>query len=114
MPWTRARKKTKEVPRYLGGAMAAKKFEKGTTYAQYAELAHAKEIRQVEHEMRKLRAQRRMATATLVAMGAFTAAMFFVDIERVEALSDISNLFYISGAGLVGAYMGVSAWMSRK
>ena len=104
--------------------MAAKKFEKGTSYAQYdldgdgeitdAELAHAKEIRQAEHEMRKLRAQRRMATATLIAMGAFTAAMFFVEIERGEALSDISNLFYISGAGLVGAYMGVSAWMSRK
>ena len=104
--------------------MAAKKFEKGTAYAQYdidgdgvvsdEELALAKEIRQSEHELRKLRAQRRMATATLVAMGAFTLAMFFVDIERVEALSDISNLFYISGAGLVGAYMGVSAWMSRK
>ena len=104
--------------------MAAKKFEKGTAYAQYdidgdgvvsdEELALAKEIRQSEHELRKLRAQRRMATATLVAMGAFTLAMFFVDIERVEALSDISNLFYISGAGLVGAYMGVSAWMSRN
>ena len=55
-----------------------------------------------------------MATATLVAMGLFTAAMFFVDLERVAALADISNLFYISGAGLVGAYMGVSAWMIRK
>ena len=102
----------------------ARKSSKKTAYAAYdldgdgeitdEELAHAKEIRQAEHEMRKLRAQRRMATATLVAMGAFTLAMFFVDIERVEALSDISNLFYISGAGLVGAYMGVSAWMSRK
>tara|TARA_R100000406_G_scaffold14152_1_gene8966 strand:- start:86 stop:400 length:315 start_codon:yes stop_codon:yes gene_type:complete len=104
--------------------MAQKKFEKSTEYAKYdldgdgivsdEELSLAKEIRQSEHELRKLRAQRRMATATLVAMGAFTLAMFFVDIERVEALSDISNLFYISGAGLVGAYMGVSAWMSRK
>ena len=124
MSWAGARKKTKEVPRYLGGTMATKKFQKDTAYASYdldgdgeitdEELAHAKEIRQAEHELRKLRAQRRMATATLVAMGAFTAAMFFVEIERVEALSDISNLFYISGAGLVGAYMGVSAWMSRK
>ena len=78
------------------------------------ELAHAKEIRQAEHEMRKLRAQRRMATASLAAMGAFTAAMFFVEIERVEALSDISNLFYISGAGIVGAYMGATAWMSKR
>jgi len=104
--------------------MASKKFEKSTEYAKYdldgdgiisdEELTLAKEIRQSEHELRKLRAQRRMATATLMAMGAFTLAMFFIDIERVEALSDISNLFYISGAGLVGAYMGVSAWMSRK
>ena len=124
MPWTRTCKKTKEVPRYLGGTMAAKKFEKGTAYAQYdldgdgeitdAELAHAKEIRQAEHEMRKLRAQRRMATACLVAMAGFTVAMFFVEIERVNALSDISNLFYISGAGVVGAYMGTTAWMNRK
>ena len=78
------------------------------------ELAHAKEIRQAEHEMRKLRAQRRMATASLVAMGAFTGAMFIVPVERVQALADISNLFYISGAGVVGAYMGTTAWMSRK
>ena len=78
------------------------------------ELANAKEIRQAEHEMRKLRAQRRMATASLAAMGAFTIAMFIVPIERVSALADISNLFYISGAGIVGAYMGTTAWMSRK
>ena len=101
-----------------------KKFEKDTEYAQYdldgdgeitdEELAHAKEIRQAEHELRKLRAQRRMATATLVGMGAFTAAMFFVSVERVQALADLSNLFYISGAGIVGAFFGSSAWMSRN
>ena len=38
----------------------------------------------------------------------------FVDIERVKALSDISNLFYISGAGIVGAYMGCSVFMNKK
>jgi len=47
-------------------------------------------------------------------MGIFTVAMFFIDLERVKALSDISNLFYLSGAGIVGAYMGTTAWMSRK
>ena len=65
-------------------------------------------------ELRKLKAQRRMATATLIAMGAFTALMFVVDVERVNALGDISNLFYLSGAGIVGAYMGTSVWMSKK
>ena len=104
--------------------MAQKKLEPGSDYAKYdidgdgtitdEELAHAKEIRQAEHEMRKLRAQRRMATASLVAMGAFTGAMFIVPIGRVQALADISNLFYISGAGIIGAYMGTSAWMTRS
>lgn len=78
------------------------------------ELAHVTEIKKLEHDLRKQRAQRRMATASLVAMGLFTGAMFFVDIERVKALSDISNLFYISGAGIVGAYMGASAFMNRN
>ena len=78
------------------------------------ELAHVTEIKKLEHDLRKQRAQRRMATASLVAMGGFTLAMFFVDIDRVKALADISNLFYISGAGIVGAYMGASAFMNKK
>ena len=44
-----------------------------------------------------------------MAMGVFTAAMFFVSVERVNALSDISNLFYLSGAGIVSAYMGFNS-----
>ena len=78
------------------------------------EFAHMSEIKRLEHDLRKQRAQRRMATASLIAMGSFTAAMFVVDIERVQALADISNLFYISGAGIVGAYMGASAIMNRN
>ena len=36
-----------------------------------------------------------MARYSLIAMGVFTVAMFFVPIERVNALADISNLFYL-------------------
>ena len=79
-----------------------------------SEIDKAKEIREFEDMSRRHLAQLRMARFTLIAMGGFTAAMFFVPIERVQALSDISNLFYISGAGIVGAYMGVSAWMSKN
>ena len=104
----------------------SKKFQKDTEYAKYDldgdgeipydELEHAKEIRETERDLRKSFAQLRMARFTLIGMGLFTAAMFtpWVTIERIEALSDISNLFYISGAGIVGAYMGTTAWMSRK
>ena len=103
-----------------------KKLQKNSTYAQYdmdkdgvvsdEELEHMKEIKRLEGELRKHRAQRRMATFTLVGMGLFTTMMFmpFMTTEKIEALSDISNLFYISGAGIVGAYMGATAWMSKK
>lgn len=101
-----------------------KKFQKHSEYEDYdldgdgivtdEELAHAKEINKTEADLRKQKAQRRMATGTLIGMGLFTAAMFFMPIDHIKALSDISNLFYISGAGIVGAYMGTSAWMSNR
>ena len=79
-----------------------------------AEIENAKAIKETETQLRKQLAQLRMARYTLVAMGAFTLAMFIVDVERVKALADISNLFYLSGAGIVGAYMGTTAWMNKK
>jgi hypothetical protein len=78
------------------------------------ELENAKAMKETETLLRKQLAQLRMARATLIAMGAFTLAMFLVDVERVKALADISNLFYLSGAGIVGAYMGTTAWMNKK
>ncbi len=104
--------------------MAKKTLQNNSKYNEYdidgdgvvtdTELENAKSIKETEQILRKQLAQLRIARYTLVAMGAFTLAMFFVDIERVKALADISNLFYISGAGIVGAYMGASAFMSRK
>ena len=104
--------------------MAAKKLQVESKYNDYdidgdgivsdEELAHAKEIKETETALRKNLAQLHMARYTLIAMGAFTFAMFFVDVERVKALADISNLFYLSGAGIVGAYMGTTAWMNKK
>jgi hypothetical protein len=102
----------------------SKKLENGSKYNEYdldgdgivtdEELENAKVIKETETLLRKQLAQLRMARATLIAMGVFTLAMFLIDVERVKALSDISNLFYLSGAGIVGAYMGTTAWMSKK
>lgn len=101
-----------------------KKLQKQSKFAEYdedgdgvvsdEELSHVKEIKQTENQLRKNLAQLRMARYTLISMGVFTIAMFFIPLDRVKALSDISNLFYISGAGIVGAYMGTTAWMNRK
>tara|TARA_R110000851_G_scaffold317523_1_gene481032 strand:+ start:781 stop:1122 length:342 start_codon:yes stop_codon:yes gene_type:complete len=104
--------------------MDQKKLESSSKYNEYdldgdgivsdAEIENAKAIKETETQLRKQLAQLRMARYTLIAMGAFTLAMFIVDVERVKALADISNLFYLSGAGIVGAYMGTTAWMNKK
>ena len=60
-----------------------------------AEITMAKEIKTTEDELRKHLAQLRMARYTLIAMAAFTVSMFFIPLDRVKALSDISNLFYL-------------------
>ena len=101
-----------------------KKFQKGSVFSDYdtdgdgvvsdEELSHVKEIKETETKLRKNLAQLRMARYTLIAMGAFTIAMFFVPIERVNALSDISNLFYLTGGGVVATYMGTTAWTQRS
>ena len=80
-----------------------KKLQSSSKYNEYdldgdgivsdAELSNMKEIKETETALRKNLAQLRMARYTLIAMGVFTAAMFFIDVERVKALADISIYF---------------------
>ena len=78
------------------------------------ELQQAKQIKEMETKLRKNLAQLRMARYTLIGMGVFTVALFFVPIDRVKALSDVSNLLYISGSSIVGFYMGSSPYMAKN
>lgn len=104
--------------------MKSKKLEQDSRFEDYdfdndgvvtdQEIERAKEIREFEDQSRKHLGQLRIARWTLIGMGAFTAGMFVVPVDRIEALSDISNLFFISGAGIIGAFMGAQAWMSKK
>jgi len=76
------------------------------------ELAVAKEIRIEEKED----AQRHMAWVAMGSMLVFTALVFlpiFPD-ARIKAMADLFGLFYIGQAGVVGAYMGMTAYMSKK
>lgn len=67
-----------------------------------------------KHE--KADAQRKMAWIAMISMILFTMAVFmpiFPD-SRIKALADLFGLFYIGQAGVVGAYMGMTAYMSNK
>ena len=73
--------------------------------------------RLLELELREEKAdsQRRMAWVAIISMIVFTLLLFspIVSDTRVSALADLLGLFYIAQAGVVGAYMGVTAWMSK-
>ena len=80
------------------------------------ELNTIKTIHEAEAAEEKADAQRRMAWVSLIVMVIFTALVFlpiFPD-SRIKALADLFGLFYIGMAGVVGAYMGMTAYMSRK
>ena len=67
-----------------------------------------------KHE--KADAQRRMAWTAMISMLVFTGFVFlpiFPD-SRIEVLADLFGLFYIGQAGVVGAYMGMTAYMSAR
>tara|TARA_Y100000593_G_scaffold23338_1_gene46279 strand:- start:27 stop:347 length:321 start_codon:yes stop_codon:yes gene_type:complete len=103
-----------------------KKLQKNSDYNEYdldgdgvvsdEELNTVKTISEAEAAEEKADAQRRMAWTSLVAMLIFTCLVFlpiFPD-SRIKALADLFGLFYIGMAGVVGAYMGMTAYMSRK
>ena len=64
----------------------------------------------------KMEAQKKMAWVAMVSMLVFTALVFLpiCPDTRIKALSDLFGLFYIGQAGVVGAYMGMTAYMSAK
>jgi hypothetical protein len=103
-----------------------KGLEKGSIYEEYdvdgdgivsdEELAKVKAIHEAESAEEKADAQRRMAWVSIIAMLVFSAFLFlpiFPD-SRIKALADLFGLFYIGMAGVVGAYMGMTAYMSAK
>tara|TARA_R110000764_G_scaffold199777_1_gene285082 strand:- start:95 stop:424 length:330 start_codon:yes stop_codon:yes gene_type:complete len=80
------------------------------------ELQVAQVIEEMEIKEEKAEAQKNMAWVSLVSIICFTVMVFlpvFPD-SRIKVLADLSALFYISMAGVCGAYMGMSAYMSRR
>jgi hypothetical protein len=74
--------------------------------------------RMLELDLREEKAntQKVMAWAAMISMVLFTIVLFspILTDSRVRALADLLGLFYIAQAGIVGAYMGVTAWMSNR
>ena len=98
-----------------------KKLEKSSKYEKYdidgdgvvaGQTSHVADIQKLEHNLRKQRAQRRMATACLVAWCIYFCYVF-VDIAELKHLP-ILAIFFISQVSIVSVYMGASAYMNRN
>lgn len=106
--------------------MTQKKLENNSRYNKHdldgdgivtdAELAREKEMIEMELREEKSDAQKRMAWLAMGSMIVFSIVLFLpvISDNRVKALADLLGLFYIAQAGVVGAYMGTTAWMSKK
>lgn len=79
------------------------------------DIENSTQLLELELREEKADSQRRMAWAAIVSMIIFTVLLFspLVSDSRVAALADLLGLFYIAQAGVVGAYMGVTAYMSK-
>lgn len=73
-------------------------------------------IRDVHIREDKHLAQKKMAWIALMAMIAFTIALLLpiMPVDRIKALADVFGLMYIGMAGVVGAYMGMTAYISQQ
>ena len=80
------------------------------------EIERVRAMLEIELQEEKAQTQRRMAWVAMISMLIFTVTLFspLVGDSRVEALADLLGLFFIAQAGIVGAYMGVTAWMTSS
>ena len=80
------------------------------------EFALYKENETLKADLAKQDDQSKMAWTSIMTMIVFTALLFmpFISVDRVAALADMIDLFYLAQAGIVGAFMGTTAWIKRK
>jgi len=80
------------------------------------ELAQAERIIQIENADKKEDQLRLMAWVAMLSMVVFTIVLFLpiIDTDRVAALDNLLQMFYIAQAGVVATFFGSTAYMSRS
>ena len=102
-----------------------KKLQPQSKYSQFdvdgdgvvtdKEIAMEKEMMELERQEEKAEAQKKMAWVAIIVMIISTVVLFspIIPDTRVQALSDLLGLYFISLAGIAGTYMGATAWMHK-
>ena len=104
----------------------AKNLQSGSKYEQFdidgdgivtdEEMQKAEQMIALENADKKEDQLRAMAWVAMLSMVAFTIILFLpiIDTDRVAALDNLLQMFYIAQAGVVATFFGSSAYMSRN
>lgn len=70
----------------------------------------------LENEDKKNDAQRFMAITASISMVIVTIALFLpiIPVEKIQSMSDLISMFYISSAGIIASFFGTEAYLSGK
>lgn len=81
-----------------------------------SELETSGQLLELQLREEKAETQKNMAWTAIISMIIFTAVLFspLISDSKVAILSDLVGLFYVAQASVVGAYMGVTAWLSKS
>lgn len=105
--------------------MSTKTLEKGSKYNQFDvdgdgtvtddEVTKAQAMIDAENKDKKEDQLRSMAWVAMGSMVFFTLALFtpLVGIDRLAALDNLLQMFYIAQAGVVATFFGANAYMSK-
>lgn len=91
--------------------------EKIVDVSNEIDLNHDGVISDMEEDLyeKKAKNRRLMAWVSLLAMIFVGVAILFVVPEsRLQKINSMLDLFWISLGGVVGAYVGISTWMSKR
>ena len=103
-----------------------KRLEPKSIYAKYdnnqdgtvsdEEIARNKELLELELKEEKSEEHRKIAWVAMLCIIILLIILLtpIVSESRVKALEEIITLTFVVLGGLIGTYMGVSTWMSRK
>ena len=80
------------------------------------EMTTAERLIQIENADKKEDQLLLMAWMAMLSMVGFTVILFFpiIDTDRIAALDNLLQMFYIAQAGVVATFFGSTAYMSRQ
>ena len=123
-----SKKKTEKLPSDSAeeSGRSSKSLQRNSNYERYDldndgivsddEIQSSKELLELELREDKFEAQKSMSWVALISMLVLTVIVLtpLISESKLSLLDDLISMYYIAMAGIIGAYFGVSGWVSKS